>query len=97
MQTNFTKVYDDPKNRCFSSELKTFDTETLIKRRQQIEKYFDWGIPPEWTAIITSSDSHVHNGYWVVEELLRYRKLLLMELLDRCKSFELIPKIEFKF
>ena len=97
MQTNFTKIYDDPKNRCFSSELKTLDTETLIKRREQIEKYLVRGILPEWTAIISSTDPLVHQGYWVTEEFLRYHKLLLMELLDRCKSFKLAPQIEFDF
>lgn len=92
-----TNEYKDPRQRSFSEEIKALDTLVLRERYQDIETYLDEGIRPMWTAIVNGSKSIFDMRFWDPEDLINYRRLLMMELLDRCKSFDLIPKIKFHF
>lgn len=92
-----TKEYKDPRERSFAEEIKALDTEVLKERFNDIEIYVNEGIRPNWTVILTPSSSIFDMKFWNVEDLYNYRRLLMMELLDRCKSFDLIPKIKFYF
>jgi len=89
--------YRDPSTRSFCNEISALDTKELIARNKDIETYLDYGIRPIWTVIVDPSSSILNMKYWHPEDLVRYRRILMMELLDRCKSFDLIPKIKFKF
>lgn len=89
--------YSEPSKRSFNDEIQALETKELRSRYKDIETYLDFGIRPIWTAIIDPSTSILNVKYWDPEDLIRYRRILMMELLDRCKSFELIPKIKFNF
>jgi len=90
-----TKEYTSPKSRDFSEELKELKLETLIERKKDIDIMVEYGLFPDWASYSVNRSPGF--TYWELEDVLRYRKLLYMELLDRCKSFELYPKIKFTF
>ena len=94
---NSTKEYKDPRERSFSDEIHALDTDVLRERYNDIELYLDEGIRPSWTVILKPSSSLLDLKFWVPEDIVNYRRILMMELLDRCKSFELIPEIKFNF
>jgi len=56
----------------------------------------EYGLFPEW-MIVKTSKSVFDVSYWDMYDVMRYRRLLLMELLDRSKRFELYPKLKFYF
>jgi hypothetical protein len=93
---NSTTDYRDPQTRYFADEIKDLSAEELQQRYKDIEIYLKTGIRPLWTVIV-DSNTLLNMRYWYPEDLVRYRRILVMELLDRCKSFELIPKLKFKF
>ena len=93
---NSTTDYKDPQTRYFADEIKDLSAEELQQRYKDIEIYLKTGIRPSWTVIV-DSNTLLNMRYWYPEDLVRYRRILVMELLDRCKSFELIPKLKFKF
>ena len=85
-----------PSKRCFATEIKNLDLDTLIKHKEEIEKYIEYGLHPNW--MIVKKEGGVFNiSYWDTYDIARYRRLLLMEMLDRCKRFELYPKLKFYF
>lgn len=86
----------NPLNRCFATEIKELDLDTLIKRKEDIEKVLEFGVFPEW-MIIKTGKSIFNLSYWDAADVLRYRRILLMELLDRSKKFDLFPKLKFYF
>jgi len=94
---NSTKEYKDPRTRSFADEIKALDTKVLRERYDDIELYLDEGVRPLWTAIINGSKSIYGIQFWDPEDFINYRRLLMIELLDRCKTFELIPAIKFNF
>lgn len=85
-----------PSKRCFATEIKELDLDTLIKRKDDIERFMDLGLYSEW-MIIKSGKSIFDVNYWDPYDVLNYRRLLLIEMLDRCKRFELVPKLKFFF
>lgn len=88
-------VFTDPRKRCFSEEVKPLSTEDLLKRQKEIETFMEYGVYPNWA--INMSQEKFFVDYWEPYDIFRYRKALYMELLDRCKSFEIMPKIKFNF
>jgi len=96
MHMDYTPDYKDPQTRYFADEIKDLSTDDLQQRHKDIELYLKTGLRPLWT-VITGSNALESMRYWYPEDLVRYRRILMMELVDRCKSFELIPKIKFKF
>lgn len=92
-----TSEYKNPRTRSFADEIKALDTLVLRERMKDIELYLDEGIRPMWTVILNPSTSIYDMKFWDPEDLINYRRLLMIELLDRCKSFDLIPKIVFHF
>lgn len=90
-----TTEFTNPRTRDFSDELKGFKLETLKERMKDINIMIEYGLFPDWASYPTSHSPGFR--YWDLEDVLRYRKLLYMELLDRCTSFELVPKIKFNF
>jgi len=92
---NSTTEYTNPRNRDFSDELKALELKLLMERRKDVDIMIEYGLFPDWASYpVTESPGF---KYWDLEDILRYRKNLYMELLDRCKSFELFPKIKFNF
>lgn len=89
--------FSDPRNRDFAVELANLDIKDLQKKYKDIQTYMEFGIRPNWTVIIDSNQPIYDIKYWSPDDLIRYRRLIMIELLDRCKSFELIPSIKFKF
>ena len=85
-----------PSKRCFATELKSFDLDILIKHNEDIDRYIDYGVYPNW-MIVKEGKSIFNIRYWDTHEIARYKRLLNMELLDRCKRFELYPKLKFYF
>jgi len=94
---NSTNDYKDPSTRSFCDEIKALEIEELKARHKDIETYLYYGIRPIWTVIIDPSASILNVKYWAPEDLVRYRRILMVEQLDRCKSFELLPKLKFNF
>ena len=92
---NIINAFKDPKKRCFSEEIVSFSTEKLQSRLLDIERFQEYGVYPNWAACIYEGNTFV--DYWEPYDLYRYRKAIYMELLDRCKSFEMIPKLKFTF
>jgi len=92
-----TNEYKDPRKRSFADEIKALDTLVLRERFKDIETYLDEGIRPTWTVILNPSSSIFNMKFWDPEDLINYRRLLMIELLDRCKSFDLLPEIKFYF
>lgn len=88
--------YTNPRNRDFSQELKEMELDTILERQRDIDIVIGYGMFPDWASFSTGNKI-TDIKYWDLEDILRYRKVLLMELLDRCKTFELYPKIKFKF
>lgn len=85
-----------PSKRCFATEIKELNLDTLIKRKEELEKVMEYGLFPEW-MIVKTSKSVFDVSYWDMYDVMRYRRLLLIELLDRSKKFELYPKLKFYF
>jgi len=90
-----TNVFTDPRTRCFSEEVKTLSTEILLSRQKEIESFMEYGVYPTWAVNMAKGKFFV--DYWEPYDVFRYRKAVYMELLDRCKSFEIMPKIKFNF
>ena len=90
-----TTEYTDPRNRNFSDELKAHKLEVLLERKKDIDTLMIYGMYPDWACYPTITSPSFQ--YWDLEDVLRYRKNLYMELLDRCESFELLPNIKFNF
>ncbi len=93
----FTTEYKDPRQRSFVDEIKALDTKVLRERYDDMELYLDEGVRPLWTAILNGPKPIAGIKFWNAEDFINYRRLLMMELLDRCKSFELVPAIKFNF
>jgi len=55
----------------------------------------EYGVYPTWAVNMAKGKFFV--DYWEPYDVFRYRKAVYMELLDRCKSFEIMPKIKFNF
>lgn len=91
------KEYKDPRERSFCDEIHALDTQVLRERYSDIEVYIKHGIRPMWTVIVSPSSSLLDMKFWTAEDVFNYKRILLMELLDRCKSFELYPKLKFNF
>ena len=91
-----TTDYTDPSNRCLASEVKLLDTETLVLHMKDIEHYVKTGTASKW-MVVKEDDTLVHMEFWNSYDLARYKLLINMELLDRCNSFELLPKLKFHF
>lgn len=85
-----------PSCRCFATEIHNLDLDALIERQKDIETYYEFGVYPNW-MVYKESKSIFSIRYWDVYDVTRYRKLLSMELLDRCKKFELYPELKFYF
>lgn len=95
---NIMKELQNPSIRNFSEEVKELELEQLIERKRDIDTALEYGLFPDWAiySSLTSSSKRELN-YWDLSDILRYRKNILMEMLDRCKSFELYPKLKFYF
>lgn len=90
--------YSSPATRCFSTELKELDLEILLNRKKDIELYIKTGMYFKWMIVKDELPGGILNiKYWDDYDIARYRRLLFMELLDRCKKFELYPKLKFYF
>jgi len=92
-----TTDFLDPRTRDFAVELANLELKDLQKRYKDIQTYMEFGIRPNWTVIIDPNKLINDIKYWSPDDLLRYRRLIMIEMLDRCKSFELVPTIKFKF
>lgn len=93
-----TITYSDPSIRCFASEIKEIDTDTLLKRKKDIDILLKTGLYPEWMIIIKKNDTSLFNfEYWDLYEVERYKLLTNMELFDRCKKCDFYPKLKFYF
>jgi len=79
-----------------ATELKELDLDTILERNQDIEKYLEFGFYSTW-MIIKNGKSIFDLTYWDTYDVMRYQRLLMMELLDRCKRFDLYPKLKFYF
>jgi hypothetical protein len=86
----------NPSKRCFSTEISKLDLDILIDRQKDIEKYLEYGVCSNW-MIFKEGKGIFSLKYWDYYYIIRYQRLLLMELLDRCKKFELFPKLRFFF
>lgn len=86
----------NPSKRCFSTEISTLDLDTLIDRQKDIEKYMEYGVCSTW-MVYKEGKGIFSLKYWDSYDIMRYQRLLMMELLDRCKKFDLYPKIKFYF
>jgi len=71
-----------------------------LSRIRDIDKYFTHGIDPPW-ATVTSDNPLILMFYKtaILKEtfLDNYQKILNMNLLDKCSSFSLYPKLKFEF
>jgi len=85
-----------PSKRCFSTEISKLDLDTLIDRQKDIEKYLEYGVCSTW-MVFKEGKGIFSLKYWDSYDIMRYQRLLMMELLDRCKKFDLYPKIKFYF
>lgn len=85
-----------PSKRCFATEIKELDLDSLIKRKEDIERYMEYGVCSEW-MIVKTGKSIFNISYWDAFDIMRYRRILMMELLDRCKRFDLTPRLKFYF
>lgn len=95
---NTMKNSQDPRLRNFSEEIKELQLEKLIERKREIDTALEYGLFPDWAVYASSTASSKWElNYWELSDLLRYRKNVLMEMLDRCSSFELYPKLKFYF
>lgn len=74
------------------SELSTDEIET---RRHELDMYFITGIPPLWA--VSKAKDFLDVDYLDDRFLEHYYTLLNYECLGRCKSFRLIPTLEFKY
>jgi len=88
--------YTDPAKRCLASEVKLLDSEALVQHLKDIEHYVKTGTASKW-MVVKKDDVLVHIEFWNSFDLARYKLLINMELLDRCNSFELLPKLKFHF
>lgn len=91
-----TTDYTDPSKRCLATEVKELDTDTLLLRLKDIELYIKTGTACKW-MFIKNEKTLLGLEFWNSFDLARYKLLINMELLDRCKSFELLPKLKFNF
>lgn len=94
---NSTKEYKDPRERSFCDEIHALDTDVLRERYNDIELYLDEGIRPTWTIILKPATTFLDLKHWLPEDLINYRRILMMELLDRCTSFDMFPEVKFYF
>lgn len=85
-----------PSKRCFATEISLLDTDTLISRQKDVEKYLSSGICSTW-MVFKEGKGILSLKYWEPEDVLRYYRILTMEMLDRCKSFTLLPNLKFYF
>jgi len=86
----------DPSRRCLATELKNLDLDIILERNKDIEKYLEFGFYSTW-MVIKNGKSIFDLTYWDSYNIMRYRRLIHMELLDRCKKFDLYPKLKFYF
>ena len=93
---NTTINLQNPSKRCFATELSKLDLDTIISRQKDIENFYEYGIYSNW-MIYKESRSIFSIKYWDIFDIKRYRKLISMELLDRCIKFELYPELKFYF
>jgi hypothetical protein len=85
-----------PSKRCLATELKKLDTQSILERKLDIERYIEFGFYSTW--MIVKEGSTIYDlSYWEPEDIIRYRRLINMELLERCSTFKLVPKLEFYF
>ena len=85
-----------PSKRCFATEISELDIDTLISRQKDIEKYMTFGVCSTW-MVCKEGRGIFSLRYWEAEDIIRYQRLLLMEMLDRCKNFDLYPRVKFYF
>lgn len=74
------------------SSLSTVEIET---RRHELDVYLLTGIPPLWA--VSKAKNYLDVDYLDDRFLEHYQCMLNMECLDRCRSFRLIPTLEFKY
>ena len=68
-------------------------TDEIETRRHELDMYFLTGIPPLWA--VSKAKSFLDVDYLDDRFLEHYQCMLNMECLDRCKSFKLVPVLEF--
>ena len=89
--------YSSPTNRCFASELKELDLDQILERKKDIDTYIDNGVYSTWMVVTDLKDTIFKYEYWNDYDIVRYNRLLNMELFDRCTKCELYPELKFIF
>lgn len=75
--------------------VKELPTEEIETRRHEMAMYLATGIPPLWA--VSKSKHFLDVDYLDDRFLEHYSNILNMECLDRCKTFRLLPTLEFKY